>query len=357
MALPDRHQRVPGRAARAKPRRVPRCDSFAEVPWLQPYPDRAARRGRAERRAARRGAVARETIELAFLAVDPAAAAPPARRADPARRARWSAARRPRCSRPASRRPTARCSGRGRRCRRSCRPAPRGLAAAPSRAPRSASCSRGFIDAHERGDADAALALVARRTSAITMPPHPLASRAATRSRRCSSAPSGRRRGEWRLVPTAPTGMPAAASYLRAPGDDRVPRLQARRAARARTARSPRSRRSRARCLHSSAYPSRSEPGRIPRDGPGPRAAGASCCCSRRPARRRPRPTDVRVMTFNVWLGGDVVDFGKVVEAIRGVRRRHRRAAGGRGQHAADRRGARLAVLERPAARRLALSR
>ena len=26
---------------------------------------------------------------------------------------------------------------------------------------------------------------------------------------------------------------------------------------------------------------------------------------------------DVRVMTFNVWLGGDVVDFGKVVEAIR----------------------------------------
>ena len=28
-------------------------------------------------------------------------------------------------------------------------------------------------------------------------------------------------------------------------------------------------------------------------------------------------PADVTVMTFNVWLGGDVVDFGKVVEAIR----------------------------------------
>ena len=27
--------------------------------------------------------------------------------------------------------------------------------------------------------------------------------------------------------------------------------------------------------------------------------------------------TDVRVMTFNVWLGGDVVDFGKVIETIR----------------------------------------
>jgi endonuclease/exonuclease/phosphatase family metal-dependent hydrolase len=27
-------------------------------------------------------------------------------------------------------------------------------------------------------------------------------------------------------------------------------------------------------------------------------------------------PTDVRVMTFNIWLGGDVVDFDKVVEVI-----------------------------------------
>ena len=31
-------------------------------------------------------------------------------------------------------------------------------------------------------------------------------------------------------------------------------------------------------------------------------------------------PTDVRVMTFNVWLGGDVVDFGGVIEAIRDSR-------------------------------------
>ena len=46
---------------------------------------------------------------------------------------------------------------------------------------------------------------------------------------------------------------------------------------------------------------------------------------------------DVKVMTFNVWLGGDVVDFGKVGEVIRELRRRHRRAAGGRGQYAPDR--------------------
>jgi endonuclease/exonuclease/phosphatase family metal-dependent hydrolase len=38
-------------------------------------------------------------------------------------------------------------------------------------------------------------------------------------------------------------------------------------------------------------------------------AAPAACA-------QQPTPVDVRVMTFNIWLGGDVVDFGKVVEAI-----------------------------------------
>ncbi len=28
------------------------------------------------------------------------------------------------------------------------------------------------------------------------------------------------------------------------------------------------------------------------------------------------QPTQVRIMTFNIWIGGDVVDFGKIVEAI-----------------------------------------
>ena len=49
---------------------------------------------------------------------------------------------------------------------------------------------------------------------------------------------------------------------------------------------------------------------------------------------------------------------GRLRQGRRGhpqLRRRHRRAAGGRGQHAPDRAVGRLAVLERPAARRLAL--
>ncbi|HEX5619109.1 MAG TPA: hypothetical protein VFX51_11850 [Solirubrobacteraceae bacterium] len=31
-------------------------------------------------------------------------------------------------------------------------------------------------------------------------------------------------------------------------------------------------------------------------------------------------PSEVRVMTFNIWLGGDVVDFGNVIAAIRDAR-------------------------------------
>ena len=34
----------------------------------------------------------------------------------------------------------------------------------------------------------------------------------------------------------------------------------------------------------------------------------------------RAAPVDVRVMTFNVWLGGDVVDFGGVIRAIEASR-------------------------------------
>ncbi len=33
-----------------------------------------------------------------------------------------------------------------------------------------------------------------------------------------------------------------------------------------------------------------------------------------------PTPVEVRVMTFNIWLGGDVVDFAKVVDAITAAR-------------------------------------
>jgi RNA polymerase sigma-70 factor (ECF subfamily) len=73
-----------------------------------------------------------------------------------------------------------------------------------------------FIDAHERGDAAAAVA-IAGEDIRITMPPStffyegldtiaPLLQRALSE-------------GEWRLVATQANRMPTAASYLRQPGD------------------------------------------------------------------------------------------------------------------------------------------
>jgi hypothetical protein len=77
----------------------------------------------------------------------------------------------------------------------------------------------GFIDAHERCDADAAIAIAARDIR-ITMPPYPYCFQGLE-----GIAPLLRRglgpdrEGDWRLVPTAANRMPTAASYLRRWGD------------------------------------------------------------------------------------------------------------------------------------------
>jgi hypothetical protein len=78
-----------------------------------------------------------------------------------------------------------------------------------------------FIDAHERCDAAAAVAIAAQDIR-ITMPPNqgyfegldaitPLLERAFGEDRD----------GDWRLVPTQANRMPTAASYLRRPGDSK----------------------------------------------------------------------------------------------------------------------------------------
>jgi RNA polymerase sigma-70 factor (ECF subfamily) len=80
----------------------------------------------------------------------------------------------------------------------------------------------GFIDAHERGDAEAALALISDDIR-ITMPPHPLLFEGIADFKRLLERAFGRAgadMGDWRLVPTRANRQPAAASYLRAIGDD-----------------------------------------------------------------------------------------------------------------------------------------
>jgi RNA polymerase sigma-70 factor (ECF subfamily) len=76
-----------------------------------------------------------------------------------------------------------------------------------------------FIDAHERGDAEAAAAIAATDVT-VTMPPYPMRISGIDELRVLLRRAFGSERdGDWRLVPTAANRMPAAASYLRRPGD------------------------------------------------------------------------------------------------------------------------------------------
>jgi RNA polymerase sigma-70 factor (ECF subfamily) len=73
-----------------------------------------------------------------------------------------------------------------------------------------------FIAAHERLDADAAIAIAARDIR-VTMPPLPYCYQGAEAIRPLMAEAVAM--GEWRLVPVGANLMPAAASYLRRPGD------------------------------------------------------------------------------------------------------------------------------------------
>jgi RNA polymerase sigma-70 factor (ECF subfamily) len=73
-----------------------------------------------------------------------------------------------------------------------------------------------FIDAHERLDAEAAIAL-AGSDLRITMPPNPWSFDGCDAIRPLMADAAAM--GDWRLLPVAANRMPAAASYLRRPGD------------------------------------------------------------------------------------------------------------------------------------------
>jgi RNA polymerase sigma-70 factor (ECF subfamily) len=76
-----------------------------------------------------------------------------------------------------------------------------------------------FIDAHERCDAPAALALAATDIR-VTMPPAPMCFEGVEGLASLLTRAFGDERdGDWRLLPTSANAMPAAASYLRLPGD------------------------------------------------------------------------------------------------------------------------------------------
>jgi len=200
-------------------RRLERVDSLADVTWLQPYPDRMLELAAAPEGEPGKALVDRETIELIFLAV--IQVLPPPQRAVLILREMvgWSAKETGEALEltiPAVNSALQRARATLRERLPSGR---RELWTAPGATEAERRALEGFIEAHERGDTEAALELIADDVR-VTMPPNGLLfdGRAAVVPL-IERAHSGAD-GEWRLVPTAANRHPAAASYLRAPGDD-----------------------------------------------------------------------------------------------------------------------------------------
>jgi RNA polymerase sigma-70 factor (TIGR02960 family) len=203
-------------AIRRRSRRVPELRSYAEVPWLQPYPDQLLDEVAPSEDEPDAVVVARETIELAFLAI--IQLLPARQRAVLILRdvLGWSA------KETAALLETSVASANSalQRARATLqeRSPERYLERSPAELTEvERALLDGFIDAHERADADAAAAL-AREDIRVTMPPLPLCydglEAIAPLLHEGLTGP-----GEWRLLPTRANRMPAAASYLRAHGD------------------------------------------------------------------------------------------------------------------------------------------
>jgi RNA polymerase sigma-70 factor (ECF subfamily) len=206
-------------AIKRRGRQVPSLGSFRDVPWLQPYPDRLLAELAPPDEEPEAALLARETIELTFLAV--MQRLPPRQRAVLILRdvLDWPAEQ----AAETLELSVAAVNSALQRARATLRehlPSERREDwAAPEVAEAERAALAGFIAAHESGDADAALALIADDIR-VTMPPLPLlyeGREAIADLLATAFGPPGM--GEWRLLPTHGNRMPAAASYLRAPGD------------------------------------------------------------------------------------------------------------------------------------------
>jgi RNA polymerase sigma-70 factor (TIGR02960 family) len=174
--------------------------SFAEVPWLAPYPDRLLDEI----------VIERETIELGYLAL--IQLLPARQRAVLILREvlDWSASE----TAAALEMTVPAVTSALQRARATIAAHDTRLDTPPS--PQEQELLSRFIDAHQRMDAAASLAAV-RDDIRITMPPHPMFFEGRDEMARLFEI--AREMGEWRLLATSVNRMPAAVSYLRAPGD------------------------------------------------------------------------------------------------------------------------------------------
>jgi RNA polymerase sigma-70 factor (TIGR02960 family) len=203
---------------RTRSRRAPRMRSFAEVPWLQPYPDLLLDEIAPTDGEPDAVVVERETIELAFLAA--LQVLPPRQRVALILRdvLGWTAAEAAALL-DSSVAATNSALQRARATMQEHLPSHRldWSATAPSAHERA--LLERFIDAHERCDAAAAVAIAAQDIR-VTMPPYPMCfdglEALAPLLERAFGAD---RDGDWRLLATMANRMPAGASYLRRPGD------------------------------------------------------------------------------------------------------------------------------------------
>lgn len=206
-------------ALRRRARRQERLHSFADIPYLQPYPDRLLDEIAPGDDDPDTAAVRRETIELAFLAA--LQVLPPRQRAVLLARdvLGWSAAET--ASLLDTTVPAANSALQRARATLAERlPARRSewSLAAPSDDERELMAR--FIDAHERHDA-AAAATMLRHDVRITMPPYGMCFDGIDMIAPALVTAFGPEEvGDWRLVPVDANRMPAAASYLREWDDD-----------------------------------------------------------------------------------------------------------------------------------------
>jgi RNA polymerase sigma-70 factor (ECF subfamily) len=203
---------------RRSSRRLTAMHSYAEVPWLQPYPDELLDQAAPPGEEPDAVVVERETISLAFLAA--LQVLPPRQRAALIARdvLGW----------PAEETATiletsvAAANSALQRARATLKDhlsERRAEWTSTEPSPEERDLLARFIDAHERCDGKAAIAIAARDIR-VTMPPNPMVFDGLDRIAALIERAFGTDRdGDWKLLPTRANRLPAAAAYLRRPGD------------------------------------------------------------------------------------------------------------------------------------------
>jgi RNA polymerase sigma-70 factor (TIGR02960 family) len=200
---------------RRRARRLTSFSTFAEVPWLSPYPDRLLDEISPSDAEPEAVVVTRETIELAFLAT--LQVLPPRQRATFIARdvLGW----------PSSETATVLATSvaavnsalqRARTTMQQHLPARRSEWSSGQPSDEERALLERFIEAHERGDAALAISIAAEDLR-ITMPPYPYLFEGIAAI--VPLLERALKEGDWRLVPTVANRMPTAASYVRQLGD------------------------------------------------------------------------------------------------------------------------------------------